>query len=54
MDSDEEDEAPEGAGPPDQEPADMGDDGGEPEGEGMLLSMALHFSDLHPLDLPAE
>ncbi|BDA43587.1 Nuclear pore complex protein Nup98-Nup96 [Coccomyxa sp. Obi] len=39
VDSDEEDAPPEGAGPPhDQEPADMGDEGGEPEGEGMLLS----------------
>lgn len=46
VDSDEEDAPPEGAGPPDdQEPADMGDGGGEPEGEGMLLSTALHPSD---------
>ena len=47
VDSDEEDAAPGEAGAPDdQEPADMGDEGGEPEGEGMLLSTTLRPSDI--------
>ncbi len=42
VDSDDEDAPAEGAAPPDdQRPASIDDEGGEPEGEGMLLSASL-------------
>ena len=45
VDSDDEDAAAGGAGPRnDQRPASMGDEAGEPEGEGMLLSASPSWS----------